>query len=57
MGKKAKEHRKKVAKRNLEIEQKKNKFKKDMQQYILSQQIKKEKEAGLYDNVKPMEEQ
>lgn len=49
MGKKAKEHRKKVQARNKEIEQNKNKTKK-MQQILIEELIKQEKEKGLFEN-------
>lgn len=49
MGKKAKDHRKRVQARNNGIEQDKNKIKK-MQQKFLEEFIKQEKENGLFDN-------
>lgn len=47
MGKRAKEHRKKVAKRNEKIKQNQNRFNKLRSQIF--QQIMKEKEEGKFD--------
>lgn len=49
MGKKAKEHRKKVAKRNEAIKSAKKKQDKAVQEYI-NQMIEKEKAAGKFSN-------
>jgi hypothetical protein len=50
MGKKAKEHRKKVAKRNAQIKQNQEKFQK-MQKEMLMKLIEQEKQKGLFDNM------
>lgn len=47
MGKRAKEHRKKIANRNEKIKQNQNRFNKLRSQIF--QQIMKEKEAGKFD--------
>lgn len=49
MGKKAKEHRKKVAKRNEIIKQQQHRLKK-AQEDFLKQLIEREKSAGKFDN-------
>ena len=49
MGKKAKEHRKKVEKRNQKIAQTKKKQEKTAMDFLMKL-IKKEKEKGLFDN-------
>jgi hypothetical protein len=54
MGKKAKEHRKKVEKRNQKIAQTKKKQEKTAMDFLMKL-IKKEKEKGLFDNpVQPL---
>jgi uncharacterized protein YjgD (DUF1641 family) len=54
MGKKAKEHRKKVAKRNQKINEVKKKQEKFAMDYLMKL-IQKEKEKGLFDNpVQPL---
>lgn len=50
MGKKAKEHRKKVARRNEQIKQAQAKYQK-MQKEMLMQLIEQEKQKGLFDNM------
>ena len=50
MGKKAKEHRKKVAKRNAQIKQAQAKYQK-MQKEMLMSLIEQEKQKGLFDNM------
>jgi len=50
MGKKAKEHRKKVAKRNDQIKQSKDKYQK-IQKDMLMKLIEQEKQKGLFDNM------
>jgi len=50
MGKKAKEHRKKVAKRNAQIKQTQAKYQK-MQKEMLMSLIEQEKQKGLFDNM------
>lgn len=49
MGKKVKEHRKKVAKRNAKIKQSQEKFQK-MQKEMLMKLIEQEKQKGMFDN-------
>lgn len=49
MGKKAKEHRKKVAKRNAEIKAIQNKFEKSRQEQLM-ELIQKEKAAGAFNS-------
>ncbi len=49
MGKKAKEHRKKVAKRNNLIAQERKRFEK-MQKEMLMKLIEEEKQKGLFNN-------
>lgn len=53
MGKKAKEHRKKVAKRNKERDLQKKKIE-NYQRDMIMKMIEKEKNAGLYNNNVPM---
>jgi hypothetical protein len=54
MGKKAKEHRKKVAKRNQKISETKKKQEKSTMDFLMKL-IQKEKEKGLFDNpVQPL---
>lgn len=54
MGKKAKEHRKKVAKRNKQIDEQKKKNQKNAMNYLLKL-IQKEKESGAFNNpVQPL---
>jgi len=48
MGKQKKEHRKKVAKRNEQLNMQQNRMKKAQQEFI--QMIEKEKAAGKFDN-------
>lgn len=48
MGKKAKEHRKKVAKRNAKLNQEKKNRQKTAMDYLMKL-IRKEKESGLFD--------
>jgi len=50
MGKKDKEHRKKVAIRNIKIKQEQDRFKK-MQKEMLLKLIEEEKKKGMFDNV------
>lgn len=50
MGKKAKEHRKKVAKRNAQIKQAQAKYQK-IQKEMLMSLIEQEKQKGLFDNM------
>jgi len=50
MGKKAKEHRKKVAKRNAKIKQSQDKHQK-MQKEMLMKLIEQEKQNGLFNNM------
>lgn len=52
MGKRQKEHRKKVAARNQQIASDKKKFQKAQQQWLMDL-IAKEKAAGKFDNVPP----
>jgi hypothetical protein len=49
MGKKAKEHRKKVAKRNAIIDEQKKKQQKSAMDFLMKL-IRKEKEMGAFDN-------
>ena len=49
MGKKEKEHRKRVAKRNEEIKNSRNKVQKEQQDRIM-EMIEREKAAGKFDN-------
>lgn len=54
MGKKDKEHRKKVAKRNEKITQEKKKSQKNVMDFLMKM-IQKEKDKGLFDGpVQPM---
>lgn len=56
MGKKAKEHRKKVAKRNERLNEQKKKQQKTAMDFLMKM-IKKEKERGAFDGpVMPMPE-
>ena len=48
MGKKAKEHRKKVAKRNAEIKNQQKKYQKQSQDFLM-QLIEREKAAGAFN--------
>ncbi len=48
MGKKAKEHRKKVAKRNAKLNEEKKKYQKNAMDFLMKL-IGKEKEKGLFD--------
>ncbi len=50
MGKRDKEHRKRVAKRNENIKVKEKQIKK-IQQKMLMELIEKEKQKGLFDNI------
>jgi hypothetical protein len=50
MGKKAKEHRKKVAKRNAQIKQSQDKHQK-IQKEMLMKLIEQEKQKGLFNNI------
>ncbi len=52
MGKKTKDHRKKVQARNQEIAGQKKKMQKAQQQWLMDL-IEKEKAAGKFDNVPP----
>lgn len=49
MGKKAKEHRKKIAKRNADIKTQQKKYQKQAQDFLM-QLIEKEKAAGAFDS-------
>lgn len=49
MGKKAKEHRKKVAKRNEAIKMQERRFKKAQEEFLMNL-IEKEKAAGKFNN-------
>ena len=49
MGKKTKEHRKKVARRNEEIKTQEKRLKKAQQDFLM-QMIEREKAAGMFDN-------
>jgi len=53
MGKKAKEHRKKVANRNARMKQEKAKYDK-MRKNLIEQLIKSEQEKGLFDNTQTL---
>jgi hypothetical protein len=50
MGKKDKEHRKKVASRNARIKQEQEKYRK-MQKEMLMKLIEEEKKKGMFDNI------
>lgn len=53
MGKKAKEHRKKVAARNQKIQQQRKSIENAQRKFIMDL-IEKEKKAGLFDNNQPL---
>jgi hypothetical protein len=53
MGKKAKDHRKKVAKRNEVINLEKKKIQKKQEEY-LKKIIEQEKNSGKFDNIPPI---
>lgn len=56
MGKREKEHRKKVQKRNEQLKNNQNRLRNTIERHMqIQKQINKEAESGVFDNAKPME--